>query len=210
MENVVKGGGGIMPEPEYLEVIRSYPPLGNIAKALVAFQKEMPKVTKGRTANAGSYSYTYADLASVTEAVVPLLSKNGLAFSVTPRQTDNGYEIVGVLLHTSGETLEGALPLFGRNPQEIGSALSYGRRYLLGVMTGVVTDDDDDGKAAVKSSRTKPEPAKDWGPIADTAEMMSSVDDVKALWTQEEVGKAPRAIQDRIKAHADSLKEVEA
>lgn len=178
----------------------------NLAKALVAFQKELPTVVKGRTANAGSYSYKYADLASVTAAVVPLLSKNGLAFTVTPRMTENGYEIVGVLLHTSGESLEGALPLYGRTPQEIGSALSYGRRYLMGVMTGCVTDDDDDGKAANKSGRTKSEPAKDWGPIADTAEMMTHLDDVKTLWQQEGVSKAPKAIQERIKAHADSLK----
>lgn len=179
----------------------------NLAKALVAFQKELPTVTKGRTANAGSYSYTYADLASVTAAVIPLLSKNGLAFTVTPRATEGGYEIVGVLLHVSGESIEGALPMYGRNPQEIGSALSYGRRYLMGVMTGCVTDDDDDGKAANKSGRTTPEPAKEWDIVADTAEMMSSVDDVKALWTQEGVAKAPKAIQDRIKRHVASLKE---
>lgn len=149
----------------------------NLAAALVEFQKELPTVTKGRTANAGSYSYTYADLASVTAAVIPLLSKNGLAFTVTPRQTENGYEIVGVLLHTSGESLEGALPLYGRNPQEIGSALSYGRRYLMGVMTGCVTDDDDDGKAASSksASRTKAAPEKEWQVVADTAEMMSSM-----------------------------------
>jgi hypothetical protein len=189
-----------------LEPIRIYPPLENLAKALVAFQKELPTVTKGKTANAGSYSYTYADLASVTAAVIPLLSKNGLAFTVTPRATEGGYEIVGVLLHTSGESIEGALPLYGRNPQEIGSALSYGRRYLMGVMTGCVTDDDDDGASSKSSARTKSEPAKDWGPIADTAEMMTHVDDVRALWDQEGVAKAPKAIQDRIKAHVNSLK----
>lgn len=181
-------------------------PTGELAKALVAFQKELPTVTKGRTANAGSYSYTYADLASVTAAVIPLLSKNGLAFSVTPRQTDGGYEIVGVLLHTSGERLEGALPLYGRNPQEIGSALSYGRRYLMGVMTGCVTDDDDDGKAATKSNRTKSEPDRDWSAIADTAEMMTNLADIKTLWTKEGVSKAPAEVQARIKAYADSLK----
>lgn len=178
----------------------------NLAKALVAFQKEMPTVTKDKTANAGQYSYTYADLGSVSAAVTPLLVANGLAFSVTPRQTPNGYEAVGVLLHISGERLEGALPLWGNNPQQIGSALTYARRYLLGVLTGVVTEDDDDGKAATGTRRTQHAPEKDWDAVADTAESLTTFDDVVQLWAAEDVGKAPRVIQDRIKAHGDSLK----
>lgn len=178
----------------------------NLAKALAAFQKELPKVGKDKTAKMGSYSYTYADLASLTHTVLPLLTKHGLSFVAAPRQTENGYELAGILLHTSGEQIEGALPLYGRQPQEIGSAITYARRYLLGCLTGVVTEDDDDAQAAVKSSRTQSEPVKDWGTIADTAEMMGHVEDVKVLWTQEGVGKAPKAIQDRIKAHVESLK----
>ena len=184
----------------------------NLAKALAAFQKELPKVGKDKTATVptktgGSYKYTYADLGSLTHTVLPLLNKHGLSWVTFGRLTEGGgYELVGILLHTSGESIEGALPIYGRQPQEIGSAVTYNRRYLLGCMTGVVTEDDDDGEAAVKSSRTTTEPAKDWGPIADTAEMMTHVEDVKALWTQEGVGKAPKAIQDRIKAHVESLK----
>lgn len=178
----------------------------NLATALVAFQSELPRVTKGRTANTGSYSYTYADLASVTDAVVPLLVKNDLAFSVTPRQTPNGYEAVGVLLHVSGETLEGALPLWGNNPQQIGSALTYARRYLLGVLTGVVTEDDDDGKAATGTSRTATAPEKDWDAIADTAESLVDPDAVRDLWRQEGIGPdTPKVIKDRITAHLRSL-----
>lgn len=180
----------------------------NIAEALVAFQKEMPVVPKNKTAKMGSYSYKYADLVDVSAAMHPLLTKHGLAFSCMPRQAaeGGGYELAGTLLHTSGEKLEGALPLYGRTAQEIGSALTYARRYLAGCLTGICTDDDEDGAAATKASRTKSEPAKDWGPIADTAEMMTTLEDVKALWTQEGVSGAPKAIQERIKAHADSLK----
>lgn len=179
----------------------------NLAKALAAFQKDLPKVGKDKTAKMGTYSYTYADLGSLTHTVVPLLVKHGLSFVTTPRVTEGGgYELVGRLIHVSGESLEGALPIYGRQPQEIGSAITYARRYLLGCMTGVVTEDDDDGKAATKATPTKSEPARDWQVVADTAEMMTHVDDVKNLWTKEEVSKAPKAIQDRIKAHVESLK----
>lgn len=129
------------------------PVFANLATALVSFQSEMPKVAKNKTANVpmkdgGSYRYTYADLPDVSDAALPILTKHGLSFICTPAQTPNGYELRGVLMHISGESIEGALPLRGNAMQELGSAITYGRRYLLGCMTGVITDDDDDGSIA--------------------------------------------------------------
>jgi hypothetical protein len=95
---------------------------GKIAEALAAFQAEMPKVAKSKTAKVptkagGSYSYTYAGLAEVSDAAMSLLPKHGLSFTACPRSADRGYELVGILLHTSGETLEGSLPLYGNSAQ---------------------------------------------------------------------------------------------
>ncbi len=183
-----------------------------LAAALVAFQKELPKVAKDKTATVrhkdggGSHSYTYTDLGTLTHTVVPLLTKHGLAFTCGGRATESGYELVGTLIHESGQFIESSLPIYGRQPQEIGSAITYARRYLLGSMTGVVTEDDDDGKAATKATRTVAEAERDWDAIADTAESLSDVDELKALWTREQVGKAPQVIRDRIKAHGDILK----
>lgn len=131
---------------------------GELAKALAAFQAEMPTVAKTKTANTGSYSYKYADLADVTHAAMPLLAKHGLSFVTTPYVTERGMGLEGVLLHESGERLTGSLPFSGGQPQQIGSALTYLRRYLFGCMTGVVTDDDDDGQAA-QSGGAKRKPA---------------------------------------------------
>lgn len=134
---------------------------GEIAKALSALQAEMPVVPKGQkatvpTKSGGNYTYTYANLADVTEVAYPLLAKHGLSFSCVPTtHTDGTATIGGLLLHTSGESLAASLPLFGRTAQEIGSALTYARRYLLGCLTGLVTDDDDDGSLAEKARRTE-------------------------------------------------------
>jgi hypothetical protein len=171
----------------------------NIAKALAAFQKDLPKVGKDKTAKMGTYSYKYTDLGTLTHTVMPVLNKHGLTFVVAPRATDAGYEAVGILLHTSGESSEGSLPLFGRQNQELGSALSYARRYLFSAMTGVVTEDDDDGAAAVKAPRTKSEPVKDWGAVIDTASGLKTVESLRQLWQAEGVGKAPDAVQATIK-----------
>jgi len=132
----------------------------SIAAALVAFQTEMPVVAKDKNADiptksGGSIRYSYADLAAVTAAALPLLTRHGLAFSCCPRATERGYELAGVLLHVSGDRIEGALPLYGNNPRDIGSGITYARRYLLGSMTGIVTDDDDDGAAAQPAQRAR-------------------------------------------------------
>ena len=135
-----------------------------LAAALSKFQAEVPVVAKGKTANVpmkggGSYRYSYADLADVMRAGLPLLTRHGLSFSAAPRRTaDGSYEVQGILLHESGEALTGELPVFGRTAQEIGSSITYNRRYLFGCLTGIVTDDDEDGSlAAAAEERTRPQ-----------------------------------------------------
>jgi len=122
--------------------------LDKIAAALAQFQAEVPTVAKSHTATVksdkGSYSYTYAGLANVTEVALPLLAKHGLSFITVP----GGGVLTGMLLHTSGQSITGSLPLTGGTPQAIGGSLTYMRRYLLGCMTGLVTDEDDDGQVA--------------------------------------------------------------
>lgn len=101
-----------------------------------------------------SYSYTYASLGAVLAAVVPTLAKHGLA----PMQTVEGEWLVTVLIHTSGQSLVCRVPLVvasdGRlSPtQEVGSALSYARRYGLLTMLALATEDDD-GHGAGRQER---------------------------------------------------------
>lgn len=125
-----------------------------LVDALLAFQAEMPKVGKDKTADTGKYKYKYADLAAVSDAALPLLLKHQLLFTCKGRRTEDGaYELVGTLRHApSGESEESALPLFGRTAQEIGGSITYDRRYLLGIMTGIVTDEDTD---AVRGSNQR-------------------------------------------------------
>jgi len=134
--------------------------LDQLATALAAFQAEMPTVAKAHTATVksdkGSYSYTYAGLADVSEAAMPLLSKHGLSFVTLPGQ---GF-LTGILLHSSGQSLTASLPITGGNAQAIGSSLTYMRRYLLGCMTGLVTDDDDDGRQASAAPKAARKPAQ--------------------------------------------------
>lgn len=127
--------------------------LGEIAKALAAFQAEAPTVGKSKTADVksdrASYSYSYADLADITKAAYPKLGSHGLAFTALP---DHG-QIYGMLIHESGEYLSGNLPIPGSGMQALGSSITYARRYLFGCLTGIVTEEDDDGQAATQEAR---------------------------------------------------------
>lgn len=124
--------------------------------ALLAFQQEMPTVAKTKTARVptktgGSYSYSYADLAVITATATPILARHGLMFVSTTGQVKNGngYELVGHVIHAAtGQELSGALPLFGTNAQDIGGSITYMRRYLMGCLTGIITDDDTDADHA--------------------------------------------------------------
>lgn len=156
-----------------------------IEDALLAFQVEMPVVARGQTAvipgrdGGRGYSYTYADLSDLTKVAIPLLTKHGLVFTCLPRRVESGggYELAGVLMHgESGQRLEGALPLVGRSAQEIGSSLTYNRRYLLGCLTGIVTDDDEDGSLAQHAEAARAERAQQ----PTTEELLARLDSLAA------------------------------
>jgi hypothetical protein len=121
----------------------------NLATALAAFQRELPAVSKTATGQVpGKRSYKYADLADLSATVLPLLGKHGLSWTTMPTVEDGAFGLRYELLHTSGESRSGFYPLPTGSAWEIGSALTYGRRYCLSAVTGVAADEDDDGHAA--------------------------------------------------------------
>ncbi|HYE92378.1 MAG TPA: ERF family protein, partial [Terriglobales bacterium] len=129
--------------------------LGLLAEALSKAQAAFPKVVKDRTAkvplkSGGEYSYRYADLASLIDAVRKPLADNGLAFTQLTDVTPEGHVVlVSELIHTSGATRTGRYPLASHDrPQEMGSEITYARRYTLSALLGVASEDDDDGTAA--------------------------------------------------------------
>lgn len=92
----------------------------------------------------------YADLAAVIELVRKPLTDNGLAFTQTTYyDAQEGMRLETTLLHTSGQWLRSDYPLpVNATPQQMGSALTYARRYSLSAITGTAADEDDDGDKA--------------------------------------------------------------
>ena len=107
----------------------------------------------------------YADLSDVWDVAQGPLTANGLCVIQGAESEGDSVIVSCRVCHSSGQWVESSLKLVPtkRDPQGIGSAITYGRRYLLASMTGVVTDDDDGNAAsgnkegsAKKSNRTNP------------------------------------------------------
>lgn len=95
----------------------------------------------------GNYTFHYTTLDCIIDMIRPGLSANGLSF-VQSVGLDTDWVIVGTrLMHSSGQWIEDELPVKpdGFGPQQIGSAITYGKRYLLTALLGVASDEDDDG-----------------------------------------------------------------
>ena len=99
------------------------------------------------------FKSTYATLQSVWEAAAPVMAANGLSITQTfsiPPQVCGEVIIETTLMHDSGEWVSSQLALrpIKNDPQAFGSAITYGRRYSLAAILGIVSDEDDDGNEA--------------------------------------------------------------
>lgn len=134
----------------------------HIAKALGAAQSAITPPVKDKTANAGSFSYKYADLGSVIDSLKEAFGKNDISYTQATDVTDAGMVLHTRLMHAeSGEWIEGTYPLPPNpDPQKVGSALTYARRYSLCALVGITAEDDDDGQAAKDAGPPQGQKAK--------------------------------------------------
>lgn len=122
--------------------------IADLAKAIVAAQCKVVPAVKDHVNP--FFKSKYADLPSVWEAAEPFRAA-GVAITQSPVEAPDGYIILDTQLsHTSGQWMRSRLKLrvAKDDPQGYGSALTYARRYALGCMTGIVTEEDDDANAA--------------------------------------------------------------
>lgn len=121
-----------------------------IAPAFLKAQKDMEAVTKD--AKNPFFKSDYATLNAVVEACKEPLNSNGISIM----QPVNGDYVETVLMHESGEFFACQTALVvkeNNNPQALGSAISYARRYGLMSMLGLPAEDDDGEKAMARDSK---------------------------------------------------------
>ncbi|WDZ91171.1 ERF family protein [Nocardiopsis sp. HUAS JQ3] len=168
-------------------------PTETLAEGLVALQGRLPRIAKGETATVksdkGSYSYAYADLADVSAELLPIMASVGLSFTARPTLVDGAFLLAYALVHVSGEREEGVYPLpASGNPQAIGSAITYARRYCLLAVTGAApAADDDDAQAAMPrggAARGRAaDPSAEW--VAEARQRLAAArsrEDLGVVW----------------------------
>ena len=139
-----------------------------LAEALLAVQARLPRITKDSEAQVGTRTYPYANLATIHDAVMPLLGELGLYWVTCPtllteRQGDTSHPGPFVLRYElrhalTDSVVRGDYPLpESGTPQQIGSAITYARRYCLTAVLGIApVEDDDDGQAAEQAATWRP------------------------------------------------------
>ena len=93
----------------------------------------------------------YASLAEVIDTAKPVLAKHGLAVIQLPAFRENiGHVLCTRIVHKSGQWIEDEMRLnpIKDDPQGLGSALTYARRYSIPGVCMIASEDDDDGNAA--------------------------------------------------------------
>jgi hypothetical protein len=131
-----------------------------IAKALIVFHGVVNKIAK--TEDNPFFKSKYAGLPSILEAIKEPLVKSGLIFTQLPHGKD---KLTSLVIHPeSGEFLESTIRMtpVKADPQALGSAISYARRYSLVAILGLNVDEDDDGNAASTpaAKQSSPQTAK--------------------------------------------------
>ena len=132
-----------------------------IFPAFVAFQAEMPPVPKDSINP--HFRNKYASLGAITEATRPVLAKHGLAYTQFMTFVDGAQVMITRIIHVSGQWMEDGgyvLNPTKNDPQGMGSAVSYARRYCLSSCFGIISEDDDDGNKASEPAKPAPKPVK--------------------------------------------------
>lgn len=114
----------------------------------------------------------YATLDSVLDAITPALTENKLMIMQDGERIESTMRVETTVIHVSGQWAKFYfdIPIVKNDPQGVGSAFTYGRRYALAAAFGL-SQADDDAQIAVKS-------AQDWKRDLDKCE---SVDDLQSV-----------------------------
>ena len=100
------------------------------------------------------FNSNYADLHTVIESCMPQLSANGISVvQGTDFNKRDGWSVTTMLMHSSGQWIKSSCKIIlgpKQDIQALGSAITYGRRYLLSSMAGVGQFDDDGNSISQK------------------------------------------------------------
>jgi hypothetical protein len=147
--------------------------IGQLAVALAAAQGKFDRIVKD-TANP-FFKSKYATLASIIDGTRKALADVKIAVVQAVEFEANLCSVTTILFHESGQWMRGtiAMPVAKLDPQGVGSASTYARRYGLSAFVNVAADDDDDGDGNAASK-----PVQNQTASVDPKELKKRGDDI--------------------------------
>lgn len=137
----------------------------NLYTRFMKVLNEVPNFVTDETAQAGNRTYKYLNLATILKTIKPVFEKHGLAFSqrVTFDNAGEARQVIGTVETTIFDDKDlmvaSSYPFFVTgDPQQVGSAITYARRYSLYAVLGIFPDKDDDGAYAKQQYETADRP----------------------------------------------------
>jgi hypothetical protein len=174
-----------------------------ISEAISKTQGKLPNVPKRGKSNFGAH----ATLDDGLEICRKHCSEHGISIIQSTRM-DGEIMVLDTRLCCGNEWVEAEYPVirFPATQQQIGSALTYSRRYSLFAMIGIAGENDDDGDAATTATpapkREKPSELSAEQSSAILEELLASLKQCVSFTALEEWGEANRGkTANLIKAH---------
>ena len=137
----------------------------NLYTRFMKVLNEVPNFVTDETAQAGNRTYKYLNLATILKTIKPVFEKHGLAFSQRVTFTNEGEarQVIGtvetIIFDDEEQMVACYYPFFVTgDPQQVGSAITYARRYSLYAVLGIFPDKDDDGAYAKQRYETADRP----------------------------------------------------
>ena len=124
--------------------------INELNEALQGFQGTVgPIDKKAKGQVGGNRNYRYADLTTIVATITPPMGEHALSFAQSIVPVDGFLVCTTRVSHASGQWIEAdaCVPIVegGRNAvQDMGSAITYARRYSLSAALGLVADEDTD------------------------------------------------------------------
>jgi ERF superfamily len=140
----------------------------NISELVTALAKAQGAIENAAKSSLNiHFKSAYATLSDIREATREPLATNGLSIVQGLRTVQGAIEVETILFHNSGQSIREtlAVPLGRPDPQSMGSAATYGRKYALMAMLGLAAEDDD-GNAATAAANGKGAAPSVTGPIS--------------------------------------------
>lgn len=168
-----------------------------IASALSKAQAEFPIIPKNKTVDYKTkdgrrVNYDYADLEDILQATRPVLAKHGLSVA----QPIGSNTVTTFLTHSSGQWYRSFMDFNRSNDvKEVGSMITYLRRYSLEGMIGTSSEKDTDGPYGPSATQTRPNGNLNPKPSdrSNVDRVQHANDRAKAQPKSTDVGRAPVA-----------------